>query len=392
MASVLPPDRNQQLFNYPFSSTGTVPCLPAGDGRSGDLWGCLVESVTRELTDRPLYVEFSGGCDSSVVLAAAAEACRSSAHDPPIPVIFRFPDLPETHETDYQELVLSFLGITGAIVRTNPDLDLLGPGPQEALRDLGAVWPPALLTRADIWRSLAPGVLLTGEGGDEVFGPRRLGALPEIKAKILARELRSVPRELAFMLAPVPLRAKMIKRQNRFGWDLPWLSEQLIAEAMQKGSLEAAREPLSPGRWVTYYLSSPGVQTIRHNMGAFGEWCGLKVRSPLMDPDIVKEAAYVLPPYRHSGRRRLIETAFRDRLPPALLRRETKSHFTRAMFGPVVREFASGWDGSGLPDGIDASWLKTHWMTQSEPHANTSMLLHLAWLSTLGATKSGIHR
>ena len=261
MVSVLPPDRDQQLFNYPFSSTGIGPCLPGVGECCGDLWACLVECVARELTDQPLYVEFSGGCDSSVVLAAAAEACRSSSHDPPLPVTFRFPDLTETHETRYQELVLGFLGITDGIVKTNPDLDLLGPGPQQALRDLGAVWPPALLTRADIWRSLAPGVLLTGEGGDEVFGPRRLGALPEIKAKICARDLRSALRELAFMVAPVPLRAQMIERQNRFGWDLPWLNEELRSEAIQKGSREAAREPLSARRWVTYYLGSPSVET-----------------------------------------------------------------------------------------------------------------------------------
>jgi hypothetical protein len=74
----------------------------ARNKRRGSLFEVLIDLILQRISDDPVYVQFSGGCDSSLVLAAAVVACRRGGHDRPIPVTFRYPLLPETDENDFQ--------------------------------------------------------------------------------------------------------------------------------------------------------------------------------------------------------------------------------------------------------------------------------------------------
>ena len=55
----------------------------------------------------PCLVSFSGGRDSSLVLAAAAKAARRDGLALPVPVTNRFACGPHSHESDWQELVVA---------------------------------------------------------------------------------------------------------------------------------------------------------------------------------------------------------------------------------------------------------------------------------------------
>ena len=62
----------------------------------------LDDAIRPALVDGPCYVTFSGGRDSSAVLAAATALARREGHALPVPVTRVYPDLPDTDESDWQ--------------------------------------------------------------------------------------------------------------------------------------------------------------------------------------------------------------------------------------------------------------------------------------------------
>src|SRR5690606_28418837 len=137
-------------------------------------WTALVASVREHLDDDPCYVTFSGGCDSSLVLAAATDACRNTGHSDPVPITYRYPG--ESADEPFQRPMLDWLGLEDWIHLDLTDSALLAPETTLELQRTGVVWPPSLHTRAAALRTVGPGLLLSGDGGDEVLGSRRVTA------------------------------------------------------------------------------------------------------------------------------------------------------------------------------------------------------------------------
>ena len=99
------------------------------------------------LVDGPCYVTFSGGRDSSAVLAAATALARREGHALPIPVTRVYPDLPDTDESDWQRAVVDHLGLTEwvRLELRDGESDLLGAAARDALgqpRGAVAARPP----------------------------------------------------------------------------------------------------------------------------------------------------------------------------------------------------------------------------------------------------------
>src|SRR5205085_6520425 len=88
---------------------------------------------------RPCYVQFSGGCDSSIVLAAAADACRRAGHADPIAVSYRFAT--PTADDPFQREVLDHLRLAEWVRLPIDDADVIGAAATPALRANGVVWP-----------------------------------------------------------------------------------------------------------------------------------------------------------------------------------------------------------------------------------------------------------
>src|SRR5690242_13957500 len=113
------------------------PLPPAGDPRAA-----LETAVRRARGTGPCFVSFSGGRDSSVVLAAAARAARRDGVEPPIPVTARFTDAPDAEESAWQERVVRHVGARDWIrLEFGDELDAVGPYAQAVLMRHGVLWP-----------------------------------------------------------------------------------------------------------------------------------------------------------------------------------------------------------------------------------------------------------
>ncbi len=100
----------------------------------------LLPAVARS----PCYVAFSGGRDSSVLLALATRVARREGLDDPIPLTMRFRDVPEGEESAWQVDVVEHLKLREwKVVEQAEDIDLIGAEWRSSLRANGLQWPPA---------------------------------------------------------------------------------------------------------------------------------------------------------------------------------------------------------------------------------------------------------
>src|SRR6478672_1047289 len=84
---------------------------PRTVGRSPPL-AVLAQSILPALQRPPCMVSFSGGMDSSFVLAIAAHIARAAGLPAPIPITWRFTGAPLADESGWQEKVIASLAIT----------------------------------------------------------------------------------------------------------------------------------------------------------------------------------------------------------------------------------------------------------------------------------------
>jgi hypothetical protein len=77
---------------------------------------------------------------------------------------------------------------------------------------------------------------------------------------------------------------------------------------------------------------------------------------------------------------------FSDVLPGPVLARTSKATFGGVFWGPASREFADGWDGSGLSaELVDAEALRRAWQ-ESTPVYGAALPLQAAWLFSQGGS------
>jgi hypothetical protein len=355
--------------------------LPPADGAIAPRQA-LEEVVLESLRAGACFVSFSGGRDSSAVLALASALARRHSLDNPVPVSLVFPDIPETREDSWQRLLIEHLGLREwERVTLHHELDYLGPVACEALRKHGHLYPANVHLHGPALERARGGTLLTGWGGDDVFANWRLARIAgALRAR--SRPRPADARRLAFWSLPRPVREALARR---FG-TLPvhWLTPAAHTRLYRDWARSFAGQPRRFDRWVGWLRRHRYVWATERSFDALAADAAARVVHPLIDPRFVSALAAhegrLGPGDRTSAWRRL----FGDLLPDALVSRPDKAYFGDVFLGPASRGFLENWHGEGLdPEVVDFAAL-TRALQQHNTAYRTGLLLQWVWLE-LGA-------
>jgi len=340
-------------------------------------------AVTPYLVRPPCIVPFSGGRDSSLVLACAARVAARESLPPPIPLTLRFP-YASTKEDSWQDLVVSYLGLDDWLrVDLTDELDYVGAVAASGLDRHGVLYPPNIHIVTLCARYAEGGSVLTGDGGDSVFGAWPWSEV----ANILAGRARPRPNHLrtfAHAAAPAWLRAEVLRRRQPLL--LPWLREPWRREAAM---LVARNHVTEPRTWSARVRAVGEMRAYRASQASaeiLGRDCGVRVVAPLLDQAVLDSIARAGGLTGWGDRTATMRSLFAHVLPSALLERRGKATFGPTFHGRESRAFAERWDGrSGIdPDLVDAEVLRQAWLADEPPFAS-AMLLQSAWLASEGA-------
>jgi asparagine synthetase B (glutamine-hydrolysing) len=341
----------------------------------------VLETLLLEpLSQPPCHVAFSGGRDSSAMLAVATHVARAHGFPDPIPLTARLRDYPRTSEDDWQEMTLRHLGLQDWVrFEANTEFDALGPIAREALLRHGVYWPSQGHSILLFARRTGGGSLLTGGGGDEVitsWGGRRISR--RVIAHLQPRS-RAV-KWLVFTSLPVSWRRRLLhaRRPLRIEWLQPEFERRL---ALARRDRDLQTDITTWAEALEGMLESRYLECVRGTLDALAADGGVRLHEPFYDPRFVRAMAADAPVDGYPSRTDALERHFGDLLPSEVLRRGTKAMFTEAAWGPDARRFVATWDGTGLDSAyVDATALKAEW-SKERPSALSLSCLHHAWLS-----------
>jgi asparagine synthetase B (glutamine-hydrolysing) len=338
------------------------------------------EAVVRPALERPpCVVSFSGGRDSSAVLAVAVRLARREGLPPPVAVTLRFLEAPGTGELRWQERVAAHLGLEDWVrLEVGEEVDYVGPVARRLLVRHGVIHPgvtPLFWLQLELARG---GSLLTGFGGDAVSG----GWLPRHSAEVLAGRagprLRDVP-TLAYALAPSPLRrAVMRRRLTRQAWLRPPAFRAFVAA---RGA-EFGGRPVRWDRFLAWEARLRRGRALEWALSRLARDVHARVAHPFHDRRFVAALAHLGGARGLGDRSAVMRALFSGDLPDDVLSRPDKANFALAYFRRHTRAFARRWDGRGLdPELVDAEALRQAWLALIvDPRS--ALALQAAWLDS----------
>ncbi len=336
--------------------------------------GAAIEAALRR---SPCLVSFSGGVDSSLVLAVAVRVARDRGLPDPIPISWRFTGAPAAEESRWQELVIAALGVgEWERIAAEGDLDLIGPVAQRVLLRHGLMSPANAFLHEPLLQRAAGGALLTGIGGDQVLGLWRGRAL----ADAIAHRRAPTPRTaLSVARAVLPVSARALLELRRLP-DWEWLSPRGRRRAGRALAREQAADPVAWGPHLRWQLARRDTAVFDRTMHRIAEGVGATIVNPLLDPGFVAALARAGGRRGFGNRRATIMAAFPGVLPAGLLDRTDKANFDEVFWGDATRELTRNWGGEVVDQQlVDTSALRSSWSTGA-PRFQTALLVQQVWL------------
>ncbi len=333
----------------------------------------MERALLEPLRSGPCFVSFSGGRDSSAVLAVAASVARSEGLAPPIPATLRFPTAADTVETEWQESVVAHLGLNDWIrVEATDELDCVGPVATAALTRHGLLWPSNAHFHAPLFAHARGGSFLTGIGGDELLGSSRwLHA-----RRVLSARVRPKPRDalaVAFALAPPRLRRLVTRR--RMHAPFPWLHAGVIEQLERELAHDEAAAPFGWRRGIFASAGHRYLDVGTRSLGILAADENVALSHPFLDSGFVAALASLPRSDRFDSRSGAMNAIFGDVLPAEVRSRRTKASFDGAFWHEYSRELAGRWSGEGVDtDLVDVDRLRAQWESGA-PDPRTYTLL-----------------
>jgi hypothetical protein len=355
-----------------------VPGVPELDPVMAPL-AALEAQIAPALLRGPVFVSFSGGFDSSLVLAVATSVARRLGVADPIPLTWRFTDAARAQESDWQGAVISELRLGDWQRLTATDeLDWLGPIASGVLRAHGLLYPANSFLHAPLLALARGGTLLTGVGGDQVLGLWRGRML----ADLLARRRRPSPRDVGRIgLAIVPRPARTLVAGARVDPELGWLTPMATRELRRCLAAEIAGEPMWWRDKLPWRVARRDTELSLRSLELLAVAAGCRVASPLLAPEFVTALALAGGRLGAGDRRATLQRWFAPVLPLALDGRRDKALFGQVFWRTASLAFAREWEGGDTGAGlIDENGLRREWRSE-RPSTRTALLLQQQWLT-----------
>lgn len=351
----------------------------------------VLREVLRKVIDSgPVFVSFSGGRDSSAVLAVAVSVAREHGVALPVPVTYRYPGDEDADEDEWQDLVLRHIGVTDRVVLDITDQQrILGPLAQQSMAMRGLVWPASVNLDHEMLSRVSGGVVLTGEGGDELFSGRRSAPLVRLRRTLRRRHRPSRHDLSAVAHALLPQRASVRAGAEQLQEKVaPWLRGRAREHFLDTVARHHA-EPLRWDRSLRQAVQRPLPRAVYHNMDLVARDYDVRLVHPLLDPAFVSAWIGDGGRWGVTGRTVAMRQLFDDVLPQAVLGRSSKAFFNASRFGEGERDFARRWDGRGLElEHIDPDALREMWLS-AELIGRSDIPLMAAWMASEGLPLEG---
>lgn len=330
------------------------------------------------LKTSPCHVAFSGGRDSSVLLALATRVARREGLDDPIPLTMRFPNAPESEEAEWQAGVIEYLKLGDwNVIQGAADIDLVGAQWRRSVSENGLRWPPSAHGLLPLQRAAMGGALIHGDGGDQVFGSWRRAAIGDLVAR--RRRLRLNDwRLLVKSFAPAPLRRAIERRLA--DTPAPWLTAPALGAWVRHQGRAFAAEPRTWPEFLRWTRRERATFLMLDTLTRQSRNVGSEFHAPFWDPVFLRSLARWGGRLGRGHRSALVGALFADLLPEQVLRRSTKAHFTRAYFSEPARSFARAWRGPvPEPDVVRREPLRAAWLSDLPPNTS-AVLLQASWM------------
>ncbi|MHB1599773.1 MAG: asparagine synthase-related protein, partial [Acidimicrobiales bacterium] len=264
---------------------GRLPEVPPFDVVAKGRVLAAIESVVLEALQRPpCVVSFSGGRDSSVVLAVATAVARRETLPLPVPVTNVYPGLAETDEHAWQELVVAHLGLSDWVRKPAADADAIGPTAMACLRQIGVAFPSNAYLHAPVLEECRGGALLSGIGGDEMF---------DSPGAIWLRWIRGLERPRRSRLRPA-VREMLPDRHWRDSGMIYERASWLLPDAVEQLRARYARASSRRHRWdalVREWSADRYYQAAYSTIGRLAAVYDAQAVTPFLEPEVIAAIA-----------------------------------------------------------------------------------------------------
>jgi asparagine synthase (glutamine-hydrolysing) len=360
---------------------GTSRLLPL-TGAEPDPRRAIEAELLDALRRPPCGVAFSGGRDSSVLLAMAVALADRDGLPRPVALTNALAGDAASDDPAWQRRLVDDLGVDWTVFVHDDELDAIGPVAATVLRRTGVVWPAAAFTSQRLLQALRGGSLVTGEYGDELFGDHRV--TPVIGTlRRRPRPNRLVLRAVGLALAPASARARDLRAvvvRPRL-WLRPEANERHVRDLVA----DLAATPLGWRRSLDHADRLRSHRLGHRTLHALAAMEDVMLVEPFAEPDVKRSVALAGGRFGWTSRSEAMLALFGGDVPEELLRRTTKARFNRSVIGVHSRAFAESWDGTGLPDDVvdlvDRDALRAEWLSDL-PHPGAIGLLQAAWLGS----------
>ena len=352
----------------------------------------LEDLVLSGLQRPPCLVTFSGGRDSSSLLALSMHLARREGLPLPVAFTFSYDGEEEADETSWQELVIRHLRVDDwEVVHVGDRHDLVGSLAQPFLLAHGLVFPPTMYNNTLPLARARGGTHISGEGGDEIFGERRSTILRRALGNPKYLTKRAHLNHLALTLGPRLSRRAAWRRTlgQMLSAPLSYLYPEVREQFLVDLADHLTSEPFAVSRSLGWHLRRKMVVMHQEGLTAFSEENDVVHLDPFLEPRFVATFARMVGPLGLATRTDAMRALFSDVLPDEILSRTSKALFNRGFLTDIARAFARSWDGSGVDkEMVDPALLRSAWLSEWPPSQSFG-LLQAAWLQTKAAGPGG---